>query len=377
VSGWGVYGLNLTLELRKQDRNPVWVLPPHLLDVDNLTTAVLEPVLKRQHNLSELLEKTGFLEFDFPALHALRNDFLPSLEDQVIRGSRNIGVIFFENTDFSNAGLARAQKYDLIITGSTWNKERLEAYGLTHVVTVFQGIDDTLFRAENESAGYPGRFVIFSGGKLEYRKAQDVVIAAFREFQRTHEDALLLCAWANQWPRIMPTIARSPHVVGAPNIQRDGSLDISSWLLANGLPHGSFVDLGMPPNKDVSAFLAASNAAIFPNRCEPGTNLVAMEAMASGLPVILSANTGHLDLIEDGNSYVLHRQTPVAPYGPYTGVEGWGEPDVEEVLSHLTQIYEDRKTAVARGMAAANTMKRFAWGGQISQLLVHVDRLTG
>ena len=372
-----MYGLNLTLELIKQDLNPIWVSPPHLLDVDRATMVALKPVLQRQHNLAELLAKTGFLEFDFPALHSLRNDFLPSIEDQIIRGSRNVGVIFFENTDFSGAGLARAQKYDRIITGSTWNKELLEARGLKHVVTVFQGIDDTLFRAENEAAGYPGRFVIFSGGKLEYRKAQDIVIAAFREFQRTHEDALLLCAWANQWPRIMPTIARSPHIVGAPDIRRDGSLDISTWLLANGLPPGSFVDLGMPPNKDVWAFLAASNAAIFPNRCEPGTNLVAMEAMASGLPVILSANTGHLDLIEDGNSYVLHRQTPVAPYAPYTGVEGWGEPDVEEVLSHLTQISEDQKTAIARGMAAANTLKRFAWSGQVSKLLVHVNELTG
>ena len=66
----------------------------------------------------------------------------------------------------------------------------------------------------------------------------------------------------------------------------------------------------------------------------------------------------------------------MAPYGPYTGMEGWGEPDVEEVLSHLTQIYKDRKTAVARGKAAAKTLKRFAWSEQISQLLVHVDRLT-
>ncbi|MDG2032699.1 MAG: glycosyltransferase family 4 protein [Rhodospirillales bacterium] len=375
MSGWGVYGLNLTLELIKQDRNPVWVSPPHLLEVDNATTAALKPVQQRQQHLADLLEKTGLLEFDFPALHSLRNDFLPALEDQIIHGSRNIGIIFFENTDFSDAGLARARKYDLIVTGSTWNKERLEACGLTHVVNVFQGIDNTLFRADNEATRYPGRFVIFSGGKLEYRKAQDVVIAAFREFQKTHKEALLLCAWANQWPRIMPTISRSPYVVGSPAVQGDRSLDLSPWLLANGLPKGSFVDLGMPPNKEIPGFLASSDTAIFPNRCEPGTNLVAMEAMAAGLPVILSANTGHLDLIEEGNSFVLLRQTPVAPYAPYTGVEGWAEPDVKEVLAHLTKIYADRKTAIARGKAAANTLKRFAWSGQIARLLSHVDKL--
>ena len=34
-----------------------------------------------------------------------------------------------------------------------------------------------------------------------------------------------------------------------------------------------------------------ADAGLFPNRCEGGTNLVAMEAMASGLPVILSGTS--------------------------------------------------------------------------------------
>ena len=374
VTGWGVYSLNLTLELIRQERNPVWISPPHLLDVDSAARVSLDPVLKRQNHLAGLLEKTGILEFDFPALHSLRNDFLPSLDDQIIRGSKNIGVIFFENTDFSAEGMERARKYDLIVTGSTWNKERLETCGLPHVVNVFQGVDKKMFRAKRDTSRYPGRFVVFSGGKLEYRKAQDVVIAAFREFQKTHKDALLLCAWANQWPGIIPTIARSPHVSGAPNFLEDRSLDLTKWLLANGLPEESFIDLGMPPNREIPSYLAASDTAVFPNRCEPGTNLVAMEAMATGLPIIISANTGHLDLIEDGNSFVLCRQTRVIPYEPYTGVEGWAEPDVDEVIDHLTTIYEDRQTATERGVAAANTIERFSWDRQIAELIFNIDR---
>ena len=45
-------------------------------------------------------------------------------------------------------------------------------------------------------------------------------------------------------------------------------------------------------------YLISSDTALFPNRCESGTNLVAMEAMAAGIPVILSNNSGHLDLID-------------------------------------------------------------------------------
>jgi len=39
-----------------------------------------------------------------------------------------------------------------------------------------------------------------------------------------------------------------------------------------------------------------------------GTNLVAMEAFAAGIPSIISANTGHLDLIDDDRCFPLRLQ---------------------------------------------------------------------
>lgn len=38
--------------------------------------------------------------------------------------------------------------------------------------------------------------------------------------------------------------------------------------------------------------LAEADVALFPNRGEGGTNLMAMQAMASGVPTVLSANSG-------------------------------------------------------------------------------------
>ena len=46
--------------------------------------------------------------------------------------------------------------------------------------------------------------------------------------------------------------------------------------------------------------LKQADLAVFPNRCEGGTNLVAMEAIACGVPTVLSANSGHLDLLRPG-----------------------------------------------------------------------------
>jgi glycosyltransferase involved in cell wall biosynthesis len=315
------------------------------------------------------------VDLDIPVLHALRNDFEPGLASQAVRGRFNIGVIFFEDTDFSQAGLARAGEFDLIVTGSSWNADILAARGVKRVVNIFQGVDEELFRPGGGEALYPGRFVIFSGGKLEYRKAQDVVIAAFKRFRGRHPEALLVFAWANQWPAIMPTIARSEHIRGAPDLDGEKGMRIAPWLEANGLPGDAFVDLGMPANRDMHAYLNAADAALFPNRCEPGTNLVAMECMAAGLPTILAANTGQLDLIGEGACYPLLAQTPVRPYAPYAGVEGWGEPSVDEALARLEEIHADPEAARARGRAAVRMMAGFTWKGQIGKLLAAIDGL--
>ena len=271
--------------------------------------------------------------------------------------------------------MERANQYDLIITGSTWNTDILKSKGISHVKNVFQGVDTSLFSPNIKVKLYPDRFTIFSGGKLEYRKAQDIVIAAFREFQLKYDDALLICAWNNQWLPIMRTISNSNHVNGAPESRLDGQINLSSWLEKNELPNNSFIDLGAPPNIDMPRYLASSDMAIFPNRCEPGTNLVAMEAMAAGIPVIISANTGHLDLIDEQNCYPLLKQTAVNPYPPYLSVDGWGEPNIQEILDHLESIYNDKVGASKRAKRGTESMRKFNWKYQIELLLKYIDDL--
>lgn len=377
VSGWGVYGQNLICQIIKKGRNPILFLSPHLMEVDKETASLLEPVLQKQSHLEELLGKVGLLEFDCPVLHALRNDFTPSLEEQSAFGSKNIGIVFFESTKISKAGIDRAREYDLIVTGSSWNKEILESYGLSNIVNIFQGIDRSLFKPVEKNTKYHDRFVIYSGGKLEYRKAQDVVAFAFKEFQQKYSEALLIFAWANQWTKIMPTINRSKLTNGHPDVTEENAILIDEWLIRNGLLNGTFINLGMPANKDLPDYLAASDMAIFPNRCEPGTNLMAMEAMAMGLPCVLAANTGQLDLIAEDRCYPLFDQTPVHPFPPYSEVRGWREPSVKETLEQMEDIYQNRGEAATKGAEAAKFLCKFSWSNQIDRLLYEIDALYG
>ena len=144
---------------------------------------------------------------------------------------------------------------------------------------------------------------------------------------------------------------------------------VGAWARENGVSERNIVDLGAVPNPLMPQVLRDMDAAIFPNRAEGGTNLVAMECMACGVPTVISRNTGHLDLIEDGNCFPLDRQGPVDGVGAAFGdIPGWGESDVDEIVDALERIYLDRDEARRRGLAGAQTLSRLTWSETARQM---------
>jgi len=366
-SGWGVFGTNLVLHLARKPH-----LRPFLLNVGGfaqpnpLHRPLLAPMLQQWQAFQAHLPGDRPLSLPFPVLHALGNDFSTTSRER-FQGSRNYGFIFFENTQISAEGLARAQQYDRLLAGSTWNTEILARYGID-APTVWQGIDPTLFHPAPKAGWYRDRFVIFAGGKLEFRKGQDIVVAAVREFRRRHPETLLLFAWNTHWPAFLLGLDRAGHIQGLPPTTANGQMDIGAWLVANGLPPDSFVDVGLMPNPLMATVYREADVALFPNRCEGGTNLVAMECLACGIPTILSANTGHRDLIDSEHCYPLTHQKPVDPHPHFPGTDGWGESDLAEILAILERVYRDRASAQRKGEKAAQFMTRFTWAHQAEQL---------
>ncbi len=382
MTGWGIYGLNLTLQLLNYSIvspgfYPVLLMPPAInpADLNPLYRALLQPIFSNYQKLQELMSRNPGKQIacDFPVIHALGQN-LTSLD--IPRGNKNIGVIFLEDTNMTAEARRNAENYDLIIAGSTWNEKLLKHYGINHVCTVQQGIDPTIFHPAPKSNLWGDRFVIFSGGKLEFRKGQDIVIAAFKEFQRRHPEALLITAWHNFWPQYMQGLEQTGNVVGLPEVGENNQIKIGEWLIANGLPPDSFIDLGIVPNHQIGQIVREADVAIFTSRCEGGTNLAAMETMACGIPTILSANTGHLDLIHDHHCYALSRQRPV-PTTPhlFTGVVGWGESEVGEAVSALERVYVHRREAQQKGLKAASFMENWTWEKQVKRFLAKIEEI--
>ena len=358
-SGWGVYGLNLALELLKDDRfRPCLLTEPGTLSLDAHTDRAIAAALEEGR-------KFRGEHLPFPVFQGFGNDF-GVVKD--FRGSLTAGFFFIEDTLFSEPGLARARQTDVLVAGSTWDRDLVSSHRVPRTIVCIQGIDPALFHPEPGPRIHPDRFVVFSGGKLEYRKGQDLVIAAFKAFRQRHPDALLVFAWHNFWPQIVQEIGTSGLVIGLPEFVAPGRSDFASWLKRNGLPGDSFVDVGLVPNNRMPRVLRQANVGLFPNRCEGGTNLVAMETMACGAPCILSRNTGHLDIIGE-DCLVLEQQLPCKATEAFLGVEGWGESSVEEIVAHLEWAYGRRKELAEKGARAAERMRGFCWANQVRKLV--------
>ena len=368
-TGWGTYGSCLAIELARLGIEPaIFILDPEIrLPVAHLE--LLKPAILKITSWREAASRGGMV-LDFPMLIALGNklEFADYLGGTV--GKPNVGVPFFEGAIIPPKNIADAKsRFQLLVAGSTWNADVMAQHGLTNVRTCLQGVDLELFHPGAKTGRFAGRFTVFSGGKLEYRKGQDLVVAAFKRFHKKHTDALLVTAWHNPWPQLAKGFAYSPHVSVPPGIKPDGTLDIGGWLRLNGLPPGSFHDLGKLTNAETPPLLREIDLAVFPNRCEGGTNLVAMECMASGVPVALSRNTGHLDLIRPDNCYSLDMQIPMAQLTNNPDLEGWGETAIDELVAKMEQAYGDRADATRRGAAAAAFMKDWGWPTQVARLV--------
>ncbi|MBM3600883.1 MAG: glycosyltransferase family 4 protein [Alphaproteobacteria bacterium] len=374
--GWGLYGYHIAERLiARRIALPLPLEQPGTLDLDAHERMLLAPALA-DHDvvLGRLARETGAsVPMRMPVLHARGNDATPAFSAAAarVKGRPNHALAFIESTLIGEDARSRLAEFDRVAAGSTWNKHLLEAAGLSNVVASLQGVDPTLFHPAPRSERYRDRFVIFSGGKLEYRKGQDIVTAAVGAFRQRHPETLLLAVWGNPWPDSPQgrLLAHSPHVDGAPVVDAQGNPEFGAWFARHSLPQEAVLAFNYMPHTKLARLMREADVALFPNRCEGGTNLAAMECMSAGVPTILSANTGHLDIIAEGACYPLCNQQPIALPTKRIGTDGWGESSVEEIIELLERVWRDRQAARAVGLKGAAHMDGFAWSRRIDGLI--------
>ena len=366
-SGWGVLGLNLFCQwAARADIMPVMVyrVPEEAVAlVDPLRRSVISKALEASNEISDALTNIpgSHVDFDGTVIDPIAQNGKPTR----VFGKSNIGRCIFVSTNIANFQL---DKFDTLLCASTWNAEVVRRGTGRDVEVIFEGIDPSLFCPGPRSGILnPDRFYVFSGGKVEFRKGQDLVLRAFREFSRRHADAVLVTAWHSPWPTLAARFRGT--LEAALELDENGLVNIKKWAADNGVDPARVVEIFSTPNQMMPTLLREMHVALQPSRAEPCTNLIAMEAMACGVPVIVGDNTGMKDLITGDNCVPLSRQDPVPPPSPTDGTVGWGESSVDEMVAALEMLHADAKRREAIGVTGAQWIREHrTWEMHASRL---------
>ncbi len=328
--GWGVCGDYLARELSLRMRTV------SLRDREDLARAKTLP-----GRVFQTIKATDFSSL-FPA-----------------RGAYNVGYTFFENI-LTDAHIRNARQYDAIAAGSTWCRERLAEKGFPNTEVLIQGVDRELFYPIEERKD-DDAFVIFSGGKFELRKGQDLVLKAVKILQSKYPDILLVNVWFNMWPEIMRLMSLSPHI----NFEMKGG----SWeeimgrlYVINGLDSARIITHPIVAYDRLRSIYQNTDLGVFPNRCEGGTNLVLMEYMACAKPVVASYTSGHKDILTEDNSLMLTALTGCRIRDDDNRpIADWEEPSLDELVARIEYAYHHRDGMRELGRRAGEDMKQYTW----------------
>jgi len=360
--GWGIYGFNLVVEAYLQKL----FVPIPLAGINFLIP--LDPISHRIFSdLESTWKSSPTIRTGDTVLVGLGNSGVQKLATE--EKTKQIGLIFFEHNRLPEDEIKSLREFDLVVAGSTWNLDKLKEYGVDRSKLIIQGVNSELFRPLPKRV-LKDRFVVFSGGKLEYRKGQDLVVTAFSRFAEKHKDALLIASWNSPWGAAIAPSVNLSKMTKPIRITDDFAVSVANWVSDNGIDSGQFVDLGAVPNRFMPDVFREADVAVFSNRCEGGTNLVAMEALSSGLACIISKNTGHMDIIRPGNCLPLTLQRPVAPIEDFP-VQEWGESDVDEIISHLEKAYTSPNIMLPD--AARSSVTGFTWSKAIRTLYDYAE----
>lgn len=298
---------------------------------------------------------------------ALRNVNLDPLFKHV-RGQRNFGYTFFES-ELTDVSVENARQYDLVLAGSSWCRERLEQNGIRNCEVLIQGIDPTKFYPISNK-WRSDKFIIFSGGKFELRKGQDLVLRAIKVLQDKYDDIILVNCWYNLWPHTIQPMASSPHI-RLPNAMTSPWLEFMNAVYReNGLQTDRIETYELLPNYMLRGVIGCTDIGVFPNRCEGGTNLVMMEYMACAKPVIAANTSGHRDIVSNRNALLLNDLKNICLYDSHDRLMArWQEPSLDELVDNLEYAYRNRAEIRKIGRNAGEDMKQYTWEHTAKRLL--------
>ena len=245
-------------------------------------------------------------------------------------GAHRVLFSMWETTRLPTRFAAWLCNFDQVLVPCQHN---VEVFGPYHpnVSHVPLGVDTTLWtvgsRAENQ------KFRFHAAGSLWWRKGLDIVVRAFANAGLDAELHLKV----------------APHASDVPK---------QEW------PKGVVFHRQWMDQQQVVDWFRQADCFVAPTRGE-GFGLIPLQAIAAGVPTIITASSGQAQFAHLAQVVVPHKSVPADRYGG----GNWDEADMDALVEAMRDMFHNRDRHKQQAVAAARRADEFSWG-QAAQKLV-------
>jgi glycosyltransferase involved in cell wall biosynthesis len=261
---------------------------------------------------------------------------------------KNIAIVPWETTRIPESWVARLNSFDALFVPCKQNIECFRDSGVKiPIELIYWGVDPKkVYPIER-----PERPIFTFGhmGALSTRKGTDVLVEAFSEAFPTEQDVQLINKTSyNTYPFNVKD--KRIKVLMTPYTNEE--LITQFW-------------------KEIDCF-------VFPTRGE-GFGLTPLEAMATGVPAIVTGWSGPVDYMSDDDGWLIKHSMVAAKNFTYTVYHeecgSWAEPSKEHLIELMRYAYNHRDDVKAKGKKASERiMREWTWENKIKMFHEAITR---
>ena len=246
------------------------------------------------------------------------------------KGKAKILYTMIEGNKYPDEWVSLCKSALAVIVPNRWCQEVLKRAGIEAQIVPL-GYDQELFKYKERKAHKPFTFLHYEA--FQDRKGWDELLDAWMLSLSNNDDAQLILKTIKPWDEIPERVKQFRNVK----------------VISGELPHEAMAFL-----------LNEADCFIFPSRGE-GFSLPPLEAMATGLPVILTKGHSHLDYYNERYMYGIEISKEIPALYPWFNypIGEWVRADIEDMADKIEYVFDHQDEAFKKGKAASEYVKKY------------------